>query len=129
MPVNVEKHINYWQNGAEECVETARLLLEGKRAKEAIFFAHLALEKMIKALVVKVTKDIPPYSHDLLALAKKAKLDLSSEHKEFLAEMTRLAVQGRYPDLDRPSPTVKKAKDDLRQTEEIIRWLTPKLSN
>ena len=127
MPVNVEKHIDYWKKGAEECLDTARLLLAGKKDKEALFFTHLALEKAIKALVVKATRDIPPFSHDLLILAKKAKLNLSSEQEEFLADMTRFAVQGRYQDLDRPSPTAKKAKADLKQAEEIIQWLTPKL--
>jgi len=41
----------------------------------ALFMGHLALEKLLKAVVVKNTRKHAPYTHSLEALARKAKQD------------------------------------------------------
>ena len=35
MPIDIGKHVAYWQTGATEDIETARLLLEHDRARVA----------------------------------------------------------------------------------------------
>ncbi len=60
MTIDAAKHVAYWRTGAKEDVETARVLLERDKRREALFFAHLALEKALKALVVKATRDLAP---------------------------------------------------------------------
>jgi len=56
--INVEKNIKHWHKGVSGSLKSANILLENGRQAEALFFAHLALEKALKALVVKSTKDI-----------------------------------------------------------------------
>ena len=106
MSLNVQKQIQYWRQGASEDLNTARLLLANGKNKEALFFAHLTLEKALKALVVKATTDIPPYSHDLAYLTQKAGLTLTAAQLEFLATINQYSVRGRYPDIDKPLPVI-----------------------
>jgi len=53
---DVEKQIAYWRGGAEEDMAVARELIAGKRVRHGLFFAHLALEKALKAIVCRVTR-------------------------------------------------------------------------
>lgn len=75
MPIDVGKQVAYWRSGAAEDIETARLLLEHDRRRAALFFAHLALEKALKALVVKAPGDLAPFTHNLVILAEKTRLE------------------------------------------------------
>ncbi|MDP3912351.1 MAG: HEPN domain-containing protein [Bacteroidota bacterium] len=51
--INVAKQIEYWQKTAESDVETASILISSGKLIEGLFFCHLCIEKIIKALVVK----------------------------------------------------------------------------
>ena len=60
-----DKTIKYWLDSAAYDLDTGRTLLGSKRFPYALFFAHLALEKVLKALVVKATQQHAPYTHSL----------------------------------------------------------------
>ena len=49
--VNTEKQIAFWRQGAAEDWEVADALVDRGSARHGLFFAHLALEKALKALV------------------------------------------------------------------------------
>lgn len=127
MPINVPKLIQYWKQGAEEELETARLLLQHKRSRPALFYTHLALEKALKAHVVKATGKIAPYSHDLPFLAHCAALELSPEQMDLLAEMNKHVSKSRYPGEGSPPPSSKVVRKYLENTKEMIQWLIRKL--
>ncbi len=93
--VNVPKHIDYWRTGAEEDIAAAGSLLEKGHPRHALFVAHLAVEKMLKALVVKATGDLAPRIHDLVRLAEIAELSLPDERQKFLADIQ----EHRFEDL------------------------------
>lgn len=42
--MNVEKHVAYWQRQAEEEMAVATVIAEKEWYRQALFFAHLALE-------------------------------------------------------------------------------------
>jgi hypothetical protein len=48
------------------------------------FFAHLSIEKALKALVVKATRDLAPLSHNLVLLAEKTGLEFQEPDRVFL---------------------------------------------
>jgi len=52
---DLNKTIKYWLDSAQYDLDTGKSLLQAKRFPYALFFAHLALEKALKALVVKTT--------------------------------------------------------------------------
>jgi len=56
--VNIDKHISYWRNMAEEDWEVANQLIASDKIRHGLFFLHLSLEKILKAHVCHNTKDI-----------------------------------------------------------------------
>lgn len=53
--INISKQIQYWQKGAYDDIETAKILIENGKLVHGLFFCHLSIEKIVKALVVKTT--------------------------------------------------------------------------
>ena len=64
-----------------------------------LFFAYLALEKLLKAHICRATADLAPRIHALLRLAERTGLAFSEEQRVLLARFDRYQVEGRYPDL------------------------------
>ena len=121
--MDAQKQIDYWRDGGGEDIAAARSLLEKGHVRHALFFSHLAVEKMLKAHVAKVTKDAPPRSHDLLRLADIAGLSLCRERRRFLARIQQYCLEGRYPDSWPPSPPAEEAASVLGECEEVVLWL------
>ena len=126
--MDINKHIEYWRTGAEEEIEVAKDLLDKKRCRHALFFAHLALEKALKALVTKVTRDVPPRTHDLLRLAHLAQIAFSADHRVFLARIQEYCLEGRYPEISAAVPTQETTQRDIEHAREILQWLIGQLN-
>jgi len=47
--VNVPTQVSYWRKGAQEDWQVACELIAAGRIRHGFFFAHLALEKLLKA--------------------------------------------------------------------------------
>ncbi len=45
-------------------MESAEILLDKKKTQQSLFFCHLALEKMLKALFTHNTGQVPPKTHN-----------------------------------------------------------------
>ena len=97
MKFDIEKTINYWKEGAVYDLETSKDLFKSKRYPYALFFGHLALEKLLKALVVKETKRHAPYTHSLPLLSEKLSF-VPKEIKKKLARFMEFYFESRYPD-------------------------------
>lgn len=67
----------FWKKGAALDRKTADDLFVSKNYVGCLFFVHLYLEKILKGLVQQVTEKSPPFTHDLLVLAKLSQLELS----------------------------------------------------
>lgn len=87
MTFDVNKTIKYWLESAAYDLETRKSLLEIKRFPYALFFGHLAIEKALKALVVKTTKEHAPYTHSLPLLAKKTGIEIPESIIDRLADI------------------------------------------
>ncbi len=96
--MDIEEKVNFWKNEAKRALAVAEDLVRLKRYIEALFFGHLALEKLLKARIIKATKEESVYSHDLLILAKYAKLRLSGNDIDFLAKVNVYNIRARYQD-------------------------------
>jgi len=58
--LNTEKQIEYWINTAKADLDTGELLIRESRNIHGLFFCHLAIEKALKAHVVKDTDKFLP---------------------------------------------------------------------
>jgi len=56
MKFDAEKTVSYWAAGAEYDLDTAKKLFKAKRYPDALFFGHLAIEKILKSLVYQWLK-------------------------------------------------------------------------
>jgi HEPN domain-containing protein len=125
--IDIAKQIQFWRQGAQEDWQVARELVERGHTRHGLFFAHLAYEKVLKALVVVQTNDLAPRLHNLVRLAELAKLDLSSSHLDLLAELNAYNLEGRYPDTFSVPPTPAEARKLLDRTGEVFEWLMSRL--
>ena len=125
--VNIERQTEYWINGAEDDLKTAKVLIEKDRLLHGLFFCHLVIEKAIKAHVVKETKEVAPRSHNLIYLSGKANLKFDIKDEIFLGILMKYQLQGRYPDYHPAIPERSKAKEYLTKTETLLKWLKQKL--
>lgn len=124
--IDINRQIVYWLTGAEEDLESAKILIESNRLLHGLFFCHLVIEKAIKAHVVKQTLDIAPRSHNLLYLSEMAKLEFDEEDEIFLGILMKYQLQGRYPDYNPAIPDKLKVNEYLIKTEKILLWLQMK---
>lgn len=93
-----EKIIDYWLKSSDDDFETMVAMFESKRYNWTLFIGHLLVEKLLKALYVKVNSEYPPMIHNLLRLAEKCQLELNEEQKLFLITVTAFNINARYDD-------------------------------
>jgi len=82
---------------AESDAQTARELFITKHYDWALFIWHLAIEKVIKAILLQERKEIE-YTHKLLALAGKTSVEISKLQEDHLREITTYNIEARYDD-------------------------------
>ena len=131
MNFSTDKTIQYWLNGASYDLETGRSLIESKRYPYALFFGHLAIEKLLKAFVVKATKEHAPFTHSLILLASKLDFKIEESILDKLAEIMEFHVEARYPDEKRDfykKCTEGFAMKKFSEIEDVYLWLKQKLS-
>lgn len=87
--VDIPRQVAAWRKGAEEDWPVACELVERGRLRHGLFFAHLAIEKLLKAHVCRRTEDLAPRIHNLVRLAEQAGLRPSAEQLDVLAEMNQ----------------------------------------
>jgi HEPN domain-containing protein len=125
--LDIEKQIDYWKSSAFDDLETAKVLIDKNRLLHGLFFCHLVIEKIIKAHVVKQTKNIAPRSHNLMNLSEISKLVFNENEEVFLGILMKYQLEGRYPDYNPTVPDLLKVTEYLKQTEKLLQWLEAKL--
>jgi len=121
--MDVSKQVDYWRIGGQEDLAAAVSLLEKGHLRHGLFFAHLALEKLLKAHVTRQTKDVPPRIHNLARLAEIAKLSISSEQSSLLNEFGVYQLEGRYPDSVELNLDPVFARGEISRAEELLNCL------
>jgi HEPN domain-containing protein len=125
--MNLGPQIDYWIESAKEDLDAAASLFNSRKYRHALFFAHLAVEKALKALVVYETKAVPPKIHDLLRLTDLAGLTASKSQRIFLAELQRYCIEGRYVDFQSSMPSEDFAGNMLQESRSVLTWLANQL--
>ncbi len=126
--MDIDRQVEYWKTGAEEDLAAAESLLEKGHFRHCLFCAHLGLEKMLKALVVRATHDAPPRIHSLIRLSKLAEVKLDQAQADFLREFEAYQIEGRYPDRQQLDVGVSLARQELNAAKEMLTWLSRQLS-
>ncbi|MBE7561022.1 HEPN domain-containing protein [bacterium] len=114
--------MRYWQEGSDEEWSVAEILLEKGKYRQALFFGHLALEKILKALVVRATEEIPPRIHNLRTLAEMTGCKVPNDVMIELRNVEAHQIRGRYPTEGTRLPSPKMAREDLERMERLRQW-------
>ncbi len=123
---DVEKTVNYWLEGADYDIGVAEAMYKKKKYPYALFMGHLALEKVLKAVVVKTTRKHAPYTHSLEKLARKSKIDTPKQTQIKLREFMEFHFEARYPDEQKvfyKKCSRSYTKEKLQEIKEIFEWL------
>ena len=121
--IDINKQIDYWSKGAISDIETAELLVTARKYIEGLFFCHLTIEKIFKALLVKSTNQLAPKSHNLIYLCELAKVNLSDDNTSFLSVLMKYQIEGRYPEYFPKAPSNEIANDYLCKTKALLECL------
>jgi len=90
-----KEHIEYWLKSSDKDFDTMNYLFKGRRYVHSLFFGHLYIEKICKALWVKNNKEnYPPKIHNILIILTQAETTLDEEHLLFLLKLTQYQVNG-----------------------------------
>jgi HEPN domain-containing protein len=121
------KVIDFWIKGSEEDFKVASGLFKLKHYPQSLFFCHLSLEKLLKGLIVKHTKETPPFSHDLEKLAILTGFKMNEKDVNILNEISSFNIAGRYGD-EKFEFYKKFDKKDIASkylslTKNLILWL------
>lgn len=94
----MKKAVQLWLERAEYDLETANVMLSSGRYLYVAFMCQQTIEKILKGCVHHKTEKLPPYTHNLVVLAKSLDLNFTEEQFDFLALLTRYYLNTRYPD-------------------------------
>ena len=124
-------YIQYWKETAEKDWEAVESLFEKGNYVHALFWAHLVLEKLLKAHWVKDNQDnFPPKVHNLKFLAEVTSLHLSDDQFLFLMRMNDYQMEGRYPDYQFRIYRIlneTRTKNILEEVDKMRLWLLNEL--
>jgi HEPN domain-containing protein len=118
-----------WLNRAESDLLLAKTKKKGIYLEDLCFHAQQAVEKAIKALLIKKGVEFP-YVHDiaeLLTLLEKTGQKLPKTIREG-EKLTRFAVFTRYPGIAQ-TISQKEYEEAIKVGEEVVRWVKAQFGN
>ena len=128
--LDIENIKSYWMIEADEALIVTEHLLEKKDYSYALFFGHLAVEKILKSLYVDNKKEHVPPIHNLQRLANLTGISLDEDKAEKLILISSFNIEARYPDVKRSfreKCTKEFTLEQIRIIKEIYKWLKAKI--
>ena len=118
--------IDYWDSEAMESLQVAQHLFDKKDYSYALFFGHLAIEKLLKSIYVTRKDEDVPRSHNLPRIAKAANLTIPEAILADLIRITAFHLEARYPDYRkkfRNKCTKQFTTQELENINKVFKWL------
>jgi HEPN domain-containing protein len=116
--------VRQWAERAEYDLDTADAMLEAGRYVYVLFCCQQAVEKALKAVIVKKTGEMPPRIHNLLRLAETAGIESSQERTHLVTRLSGYYIQSRYPEEIREAGatiTQEVAQEVFGKTEQTVK--------
>ena len=110
----------------KESLQVAQHLFEKKDYSYALFFGHLAIEKLLKSIYVNRKDMDVPRTHNLARIAKAANLKIPEDILSALIRITAFNLEARYPDYKkkfRTKCTKHFTTQELNKIHQVFKWL------
>ena len=92
-------YVRYWMDTADDNWQEIQAMVQAGTYLPALFWAHLTIEKLSKALWVKENvADIPPRIHNILRLLSATSFVLTPQQDSLVTQLNSFQLEGRYPD-------------------------------
>ena len=125
----MRKEIENWWRQAEKDLEKAQWLYAGKHFDGTALYSQQAVEKALKALLLRTSREKRIESHSLVYLGKAAKVPA-----RLVPGLKKLSPQyfiSRYPDVTEEAPyelyDEALAKEFLSIATEVLKWIKQQL--
>jgi len=129
--MNIKAIESFWVIEAKEAIQVADHLMEKGDYSYALFFGHLAIEKLLKALYVAKQKNHAPPIHNLLRLARSTGITVPSDKIDALIEISAFNIEARYPDFKRAfrkKCNAEYAGKQISVIKGIYQWIQKKIT-
>ena len=130
----MDERVRYWIDLSEYDIETAKVMLNGRRYLYVGFMCHQTIEKALKGVISGTCAEgeIPPKIHHLLKLADRAGLfnKMSAEQQEIIKDLNPLNIEARYPVYKEhiaEGLSDKICNKLIIETEELLCWIKQQL--
>jgi len=128
-----EQHIQFLIKQADEDFGATEALFQAGYYGQSLFWAHLTLEKLCKALWVYINESQNyPFIYNLIRLLKECNNELSDEQKLFYAEMNQFQAVGRYGDYLKKlesTVTLDVCKKLITEVKNQMLWIKQQMEN
>jgi len=125
--MNLREIEQYWLESSDDDFDTAEKLLQNKKYVQSMFFLHLSIEKLLKALFVRANQSEAPWGHSLRYIAEKIQgIQWEANRLDLLSEITTFNISARYDDYKRSFYKVcneEFAHQYLQKGNEVKEWL------
>lgn len=125
--MTTEEYTNYWIETAEKDYDTMRHLYQTGDYHWALFMGHLVIEKLLKAVYVKIKGNEIPRIHNLSRLCELIELEITEETEDLLDLITTFNINARYPDYKQAfykKCTKEFTRESIEKIEEVKKWIT-----
>jgi len=129
--LNKADYILYWKTSAERDWTAVNSLFESGNLMQSLFFAHLVVEKLLKAHWVRDNhENFPPRTRSLDFLIGQTELLPAPSDMDTLRVLNSWNIEGRYQDYRDVvfrTTTREYAAETLEKVDKIRQWLLEKL--
>ena len=92
-----QDHIAYWMNAADQNWQEVGTMFTAGTYVPCLFWAHLTIEKLAKALWVQDNVGAtPPFTHNIARLLVDTTLVLTPAQATFAQQLNTFQLEGRY---------------------------------
>jgi len=128
--MDVDEVVQYWVELAVADWPVVNHLFASGDYNYSLFLGHLYLEKLLKALVVKVTRQHAPRTHNLLLLAERSGLTISKGKRDILLRVNGYSIETRYPEQyisGQKQYTREHCESEIDVIRKVAQWLKSEL--
>ena len=124
--MGVDEDVQHWLRFAESDLAPPEALHHAGQELNALFHLQQAVEKTLKALLLKKSGTQPPRVHGLRGLSERCALRLTEKQALLIEHLSQYYVESRYPgdwDDDPSEATPNEVERLIPEAKEFIEWL------